>query len=149
MFDRSRAYRQITRGVLGEYLILKKKIKTLPERIETENYRLTAIRSAASESEAVAGTGANVRQERDTAIIAERDRLTSELKLAKIEVQCIEHALSLLNEKELRTIQLMDIERQYGAVDRLCAEFNYCKSMVYNIHDSALDKFSMAYNGAK
>ena len=149
MFDRSRAYRSITRGVLGEYLMMKSKIKTLPERIATETSRLTSIRSATSESSAVAGTGANVRQERDTAIIAERDRLTAELDLATREVQCIEHALSLLNEKELRTVQLMDIDHQFGAVDRLCSEFNYCKSMVYNIHDDALDKFSMAYNGSK
>lgn len=149
MLDRARAYRQITRGVLGEYLLLKGKLVSIPERIATENARLTGIRSASAESAAVSGSGGNVRQERDTAIIAEIDRLKNALKTAKADVACIELALSHLEEKERRTVELMDIQRQQGAVERLCAEFNYSRSMVYNIHDAALDKFSAIYNGAK
>lgn len=149
MYDRSRAYRQITRGVLGEYPVLKAKIRTLPARIETETLRLTSIRSALSDPTAASGAGTNIRQERDTAIIAERDRLSAELKLAEQDLKCIESALALLNEKERRIVELMDIRRQPGAVDRLCQEMNYSRSMIYNIHDGAIDKVSLAYNGCK
>ena len=41
MFDRKRAYRQITRGVLGEYTTMKNQLITLPERIATKNARIT------------------------------------------------------------------------------------------------------------
>lgn len=43
MFDRQRAYRQITRGVLGEYTTMKNQLITLPERIATENARLAEL----------------------------------------------------------------------------------------------------------
>lgn len=149
MFDRKRAYRQITRGVLGEYTTMKNQLITLPERIAAENARLTAIRSSSAESVPVSGTGANSRQERDTAIIAERDRLESRLEEIKLEISSIEKALACLDAMERRTIELMDIQRQPQAIDRLCVEFGYEKTKVYRIHDSALDKFSMLYSGGK
>lgn len=149
MYDRSKAYRAITKGVLGEYPILKAKLVSLPERIATEEARLTAIRSASAESAAVSGSGVNTRQERDIAIIAECDRLRNELRLAKKDVDCIERALAILDERERRVIELMDMQQQNGAVDRLCTEFGYERTKIYGIRNSALDKFSAAYNGAK
>ncbi len=149
MFDRARAYRSITKGVLGEYPLLKAKLVSLPERIATEEARLTAIRSASAESTAVSGSGVNTRQERDIAIIAECDRLRSELRLAKKDVDCIERALAVLDEKEHRVIELMDMQQQIGAVDRLCTELGYERTKIYGIRNRALDKFSVVYNGAK
>jgi len=149
MFDRAKAYRAITKGVLGEYLILQAKVANLPERIAAERARLTAIRSASAESAAVSGSGVNMRQERDTAIIAECDRLSSQLQLARKDLACIENALAALDEKERRVVELMDIQQQSGAVDRLCTEMGYERTKVYIIHNRALDKFSAVYNGAK
>ena len=149
LFDRQRAYRQITRGILGEYNTMKNQLIILPERIETENARLTAIRSSSAESTPVSGSGTNSRQERDIAIIAERDRLKLRLKEIKMEVSCIEKALACLDEMERRTVELIDIQQQKRAIDRLCVEFGYEKTKVYEIHDSALDKFSMLYSGGK
>lgn len=87
--DRHRAYRTITRGILGEYADNKAKLSTLPERIATERARLTAIRSSAAESQMTPSGGGNVRQDRDTAIIAEIDRLTATLDEATREVALI------------------------------------------------------------
>lgn len=149
MFDRTRAYRTITKGVLSEYPIIKTKLVNLPERIATEEARLTAIRSASAESAAVSGSGTNTRQERDIAIIAECDRLRNELRLAKKDVDCIERALAVLDERERRVIELMDIQQQPGAIERLCAELGYERTKIYGIRNGALDKFSAVYNGAK
>ena len=149
MFDRAKAYRAITKGVLGEYLILQAKVANLPERIAAERARLTAIRSASAESAAVSGSGANMRQERDTAIIAECERLCRQLLLAKRDLACIENALSVLDERERRVIELMDIQQQACAVERLCTELGYERTKIYAIRNCALDKFSSVYNGAK
>ena len=145
--DRHRAYRSITRAVLGEYLDLKASLTTLPERIETERARLTAIRSSAAESQMQPSGGGNVRQERDTAIIAEIDRLTAALAETEKEVALIERCLAQLTKDQRRTLELMDINRRYGAVEQLCDELGYERSNVYNVHDDALDRFSILYNG--
>lgn len=149
MFDRAKAYRAITKGVLGEYPILKAKLVSLPERIAAERARLTAIHSASTESAAVSSSGVNTRQKRDVSIIAECDRLKNELEVTKADIACIERALSYLSEKERRVIELMDIQQQPGAVDRLCVELGYERTKIYGIRNDALDKFSTVYNGAK
>ena len=149
MFDRPKAYRGITRGVLVEYLLMKGMLVSIPQRIATEQARLTGIRSASAEMSVVSGGGCNVRQERDIAIIAEIDRLKNELEVAQKDVACIEFALSQLDEKERRVLELKEIQKQHGAIDRLCIEFGYERTKVYDIYNTALGKFSKLYNGAK
>lgn len=144
--DRHRAYRQITRGVLGEYNDRKASLATLPERIATERARLTAIRSSSAESQMTPSGGGIVR-DRDTAIIAEIDRLTAALDEASREVSLIEQCLEQLTKEQRRTLELMDISRRYGAVALLCEELGYERSNIYNIHDDALDRFAILYYG--
>lgn len=147
--DRHRAYRSITRGVLGEYNDRKASISTLPERIATERARLTAIRSSAQESQMTPSGGGNVRQERDTAIIAEIDRLTSALEEARREVDLINQCLAELTKEQRRTLEMIDINRRYGAVEQLSNELGYERSRIYDIHNDALDRFSLLYNGQR
>lgn len=146
--DRHRAYRTITRGILGEYADNKAKLSTLPERIATERARLTAIRSSAAESQMTPSGGANVRQDRDTAIIAEIDRLTATLDEATREVALIENCLAQLRKEERRTLELMDIAPRYRAAEQLAQELVVDRSTVYRIHDDALDRFARLYHGA-
>ena len=147
--DRHRAYRSITRAVLGEYLDRKASLSTLPERIATERARLTAIRSSSAESQMISGGGGNVRQERDTAILAEIDRLTNALDEAQREVELIERCLAQLTKEQRKTLGLMDINRRYGAVEELCNLLGYERSRVYDIHNDALDRFAILYHGAR
>ena len=146
--DRHRAYRTITRGILGEFSDQKHKLVTLPERIATENARLDAIRSSAAESQMTSGGGGNVRQERDTAIIAEIDRLTDALEVAEKEVSLVERCLAELRKEERRTLEVMDIAPRYRAAEQLAEELSCDRSTVYRIHDDALDRFARLYHGA-
>ena len=147
MINRVRKMRSDTQRVLREdYNERKLQLETLPERIAMEKARQTAIRSASSESMMVKG-GGNVRQERDTAAIVEIDRLKAEFNLARREVALIEKILATLTETERRCVELMDINRQQGAADRLAEELNYDKSMVYDIYNTALDKIARLYWG--
>ena len=147
MINRVRKMRSDTQRVLREdYNERKLQLETLPERIAMEKARQTSIRSASSESMMVKG-GGNVRQERDTAAIVEIDRLKAELAVAKREVALIDKILATLSEKERRCVELMDLNRQQGAADRLAEELSYDKSMVYDIYNTALDKIARLYWG--
>ena len=148
MINRTRKLRQDTQRLLREdYQQRKAQLTTLPERIATERARLTSIRSASAESDAVRGGGGNVRQERDTAIIVEIDRLQAEMKLAAKEVKTIEKILGTLTEAEHLCVDIMDINRQRGGIERLCEELGYEKSAAYDIYNTALDKVARLYWG--
>lgn len=149
MINRTRKLRQDVQRLLREdYLQRKAQLETLPLRIATERSRLTAIRSSSAESMMSPG-GGNVRQERDTSIIVEIDRLKAELNTAKLEVRTIDRILQALSPHELRTVEVMDLYRQAGGLDRLCEELHVEKSKVYNIHDCALDTIASLYWGKR
>lgn len=148
MINRTRKLRQDTQRLLREdYKERKTQLQLLPERIATERARLTSIRSASAESEAVRGGGGNVRQERDTAILTEIDRLQAELKVAVLEIRTMDRILGTLTDQERRCVELMDLSRQQNAIDRLCDELGYERSRVYYIYDTALDKIARLYWG--
>lgn len=146
--DRHRAYRQITRAVIGEYPDRMASLETLPERIATERARLTAIRSSAAESQMQPSGAGNVRQERDTAILCEIDRLTAVLEETKREVDLVRRCLAGLDDRQLRTIEVMDMQPRYRAAEMLAEEFSCDRATVYRIHDTALDTFARLYYGA-
>lgn len=146
--DRHRAYRTITRAVIGEYPDRAASLETLPERIATERARLTAIRSSAAESQMQPSGEGNVRQERDTAILCEIDRLTAVLEETKREVELVRRCMAELDERQLRTIEVMDMQPRYRAAEMLAEEFVCDRATVYRIHDAALDKFARLYYGA-
>ncbi len=149
MINRTRKLRQDVQRLLREdYPQRKAQLETLPLRIETERSRLTAIRSASAESTMISG-GGNVRQERDTSIIVEIDRLSAELKTAKLELKTIDRIFEELSTEQLRTVELMDLSRQNGALNRLCEELHCEKSKVYDIYNTALDTIARLYFGQK
>lgn len=146
--DRHRAYRTITRAVIGEYPDRVASLMTLPERIATERARLAAIRSSAAESQMQPSNAGNVRQERDTAILCEIDRLTAVLEETKREVDLVRRCMEGLDERQRRTLEIMDMQPRYRAAEMLAEEFSCDRATVYRIHDTALDTFARLYYGA-
>ncbi len=145
MINRTRKLRQDVQRLLREdYAQRKEQLQTLPERIATERARLTSIRSASAESAMIHG-GGNVRQERDTTILVEIDRLTAELKVAELEIKTINRILEALDETERLIVEQMDLYHTKGAVDRLCSELGYERSRFYDLYDNALDKIAGLY----
>lgn len=147
MINRVRKMRSDIQRVLREdYPQRKAQLEILPERIATERARQTSIRSASAESMMIKG-GGNARQERDVCAIVEIDRLKAEYNLAKREVAVIDRILATLTETEYRCIEIMDLNRQKGALERLCSELGYEKSAVYDTYNTALDKVYKLYWG--
>lgn len=145
MINRTRKLRQDVQRLLREdYNQRKEQLHTLPERIATERARLTSIRSASAESAMLHG-GGNVRQERDATILVEIDRLTAELKLARLEVSTVDRILESLDEQSRRIVEQLDIYHIKGAVERLCKEMGYERSRFYDLYDNALDKIAALY----
>ena len=147
MINRTKKLRQDVQRLLREdYPENKERLRIIPERIATERARMTSIRAASSESSMVRG-GGNVRQERDTTAIVTIDKLKADLKVAQTEIRVIEVILATLTETERRCVELMDLNRQKGAVDRLCSELGYEKSAVYDVYNTALDRIARLYWG--
>ena len=147
MINRARKLRRDVQILLREdYLESKERIRIIPERIATERARLTSIRSATSDAGTV-HTEENSRQERDTAAIVTIDKLEADLDVAKREIKVIDGILSQLDPRERRCVELMDLSRQKGAVERLSEEFGYDRSVVYDIYNCALDKIARLYWG--
>ena len=147
MINRTRRLRQDVQRLLREdYRQCKEQLETLPLRIATERSRLTSIRSASAESMMISG-GGNVRQERDTSILVEIDRLTGELETARMEVKTIDTILGKLSKEERKIVDVMDLDRQRGGLDRLCEELCCEKSRIYDIYNTALDKIARLYWG--
>ena len=145
MINRTRMVRQNVQRLLREdYNQRREQLRTLRERIATERARLTSIRSASAES-AMIHDGGNVRQERDTAILVEIDRLTAEFELAKLEIKTIDRILESLDEQSRRIVEQMDVYHVKGAVERLCDEMGYERSRFYDLYDNALDKIAALY----
>ena len=147
MINRTRRLRQDVQRLLREdYRQCKEQLETLPLRIATERSRLTSIRSASAESMMISG-GGNVRQESDTSILVEIDRLTGELETARMEVKTIDTILGKLSKEERKIVDVMDLDRQRGGLDRLCEELCCEKSRIYDIYNTALDKIARLYWG--
>lgn len=145
MINRVRKMRQDTQRLLREdYNERREQLRTLPERIATEKARQTAIRSSSAETTGGHG-GGNSRQEADTAAIVEIDRLSAELDVARHEISLIDSILEQLTPTERRCVELMDLNRQQGAIDKLCEELAYEKSAVYDIYNTALDRIARLY----
>ena len=134
--------RRVKRLLQENHPMRKQQLQILPERIATEKARLTAIRSATSDS--VGGAGMD-REERDIAIIVQIGQLKKELTAAKMDVAVIDKILGTLTAEELRCVTLFDLEREPVALDRLCEELHREKSSVYDVYNTARDKIARLY----
>lgn len=143
--ERTELRRKVQRLLRENYPARKHQLEILPDRIRTEEARLTAIRSSVAES---TGGGQSDRQERDIAIMVTIGQLKHELTAAKFDVATIEKILGTLDPEERRCVELFDLERQPGALDRLCEELHREKSMVYDVYNTARDKIARLYWGA-
>lgn len=79
--------------------------------------------------------------------IVKKNELERNYILTKNRVELVEKGLLCLTNDERRLLELFYVDRPYDCVQKLCEEFEYEKSTIYNRKDVALRKFTMAMYG--
>lgn len=121
--------------------------ENLTEQINSLNDRLTAIRSAVTDSTPVQGGNENKREQMLISNISMRDELQKNLEAVKSEISITEKALATLTKVEKDILHRFYINRAKGYVQRLCDELYISKTELYRQKDIALKKFTMACYG--
>lgn len=119
-------------------------VASLPDEIRRVDLALTSARTSRPDS-LPGGGGEHDRLER---LVVRRDELKLRLELAELSVRSVERALDALRQDERHILEVMDIDRQRGAVERLREELCYADvSTVHRLEARALDRFSLAMYG--
>jgi len=79
--------------------------------------------------------------------IVKKNELERNLFLTKSRIELVERGLCGVTNDERRLLKLFYIDRPDDCVQKLCDEFDYEKSSIYNCKDVALRKFTMAMYG--
>lgn len=139
-------YKDWTIPRLKELPQLEKALENIPERVKTLEAEYTNIRAVRTDATPVHG-GTNTREEMLVANIAEREELTANYDIAKRKVTQLHKALSELEDKECKVLELFYIHRCKNHVERLCTELCCEKSEVYRTKDEALVKLAKILYG--
>ena len=113
--------------------------------LEMERLELDARKIKTSNPGKVVSGGGGGRQE-DALLsnIVRRQELSNRLRQAMCWVDMVKKALSALTEDEQVILRRLYVDRQKGAVDRLCFDLGLEQSSVYRRRDQALRRFTMA-----
>ncbi len=121
-------------------------LQTIP--LEVERLELDAQKIRTSDPGRVVSRGGQVREDALLSNLVKRQELSNRLQQAKCWVDTVKKALSALTEEQQLILRRLYMERQKGAVDRLCFDLGVEQSSVYRRRDAALRQFTTALYGA-
>jgi diphthamide synthase (EF-2-diphthine--ammonia ligase) len=98
-------------------------IESIPNDIALERERMTAIKSACTDSTPVQGGGSSYDDRLNNSICL-IDLLTANLHFAEKEVELTRKALDKLADEERRILEVLYIDHQKNGAERLCEELN-------------------------
>lgn len=98
-------------------------IESIPNDIALERERMTAIKSACTDSTPVQGGGSSYDGRLNNSICL-IDLLTANLHFAEKEVELTRKALDKLADEERRILEVLYIDHQKNGAERLCEELN-------------------------
>ena len=116
--------------------------------LEMERLELDARKIKTSDPGKVVSGGGGRQEDALLSNIVRRQELDNRLRQATCWVDMVKKALSALTEDEQVILRRLYVERQKGAVDRLCFDLGLEQSSVYRRRDQALRQFTMALYGA-
>ena len=122
-------------------------IANLPGEIRLLELKSSSIRSATTDGEPIHG-GGNRREEILAANIDRRAELQRNLERAQIEVDNADRAMSTLTAEQQHILQVMHVNRQRGAAERLRREMGLDDvRSVYKMEAGIIERFLLALNG--
>lgn len=130
---------------LKNYLSRKNSILSMSEQIQMLDAKMERVKGFSADSPVMGGAS----KSEDVLIncIAEKDRLTTNIEIAKKQIAMVERGLTFLSDDERTVLTMFFINRPSNHIDRLCDELGYEKSRIYEIKDQALHKFTIAMYG--
>ena len=120
-------------------------LTTIP--LEMERLELDAQKIRTSDPGKVMKQGGGRQEDALLSNIVHRQELSNRLQQAGCWVDMVKKALSALSDQEQVILRRLYVERQKGAVDRLCFDLGMEQSTVYRHRDQALRQFTMALYG--
>lgn len=121
-------------------------IESIPSDIALERERMTAIKSACTDSTPVQGGGNNYDDRLNNSICL-INMLTANLHFAEKEVELTCKALDKLADEERRILEVLYIDKQRNGAQRLCDELNCDDSTVWRKAKRALTDYCTARYG--
>lgn len=122
-------------------------IENLRDEMACLEYKSHSINSATADSSPVRG-GGNSREDMLLSNIVQREEYSQMHERATRSVAAIERAMSVLNAEELHLLDVMYINHQKNAVERLMEEYSLMEtSSVYKRINKALLHFTVAMYG--
>lgn len=115
------------------------------ERIKILEEQYVSLKGISTDTPVMGGMSRQEEKMLDN--IAERERLTESLKIAKKLVELTEKGLSVLDERERKIIKGFYFDKTDNNVERMCAEFHLEKTRLYELREIALKKFTIAMYG--
>lgn len=132
--------------LLSKYRYRLSSIDTIEEELREISAKKYKIRSATVDGSPVQG-GGNAREEALLSILDQEEDLRDSLHDAKRLVERVEKGLDQLDARHRRVLELMYIDRQYGAARRLAEELHESEAEIYRDKDEALMQFAEARFG--
>lgn len=131
---------------LGKLRKQENALANIPEQIKALQGDLVSCKVACTDRSPVQG-GGSVYEDNILNNIVKREKLKTNFDIVSKQVMNVHAALSKLDEKGLRVLEVLVIDRQGNGVNRLMQEMNYEKSQVYRLKDKALYDFTIAMYG--
>lgn len=132
---------------LRDYEDKQRAVINLTEQIKVLDEKLTAIRSATTDSTPVQGGTDNKREEMLIYNIATREELKKNLDIIEHDLSITENGLNALTDTELKILTRFYVNRSKGYVERLCDELFISKTELYRQKEDALKRFTMVCYG--
>jgi hypothetical protein len=131
-------WRKVAEDDLKHYREQRMGLQHLNEQIKEINTRIERI-AAQTKNE----------KEKTIDLYIRRDKLILARNAVEPLIRRMDESLSLLSSDERRIVERLLIDREKGAVERLCSELFLERTRVYEMRNSALRKFTVAMYGVE
>lgn len=121
-------------------------ISDIREELRVLEQRMTAIRSATSDSTPFSGGGSG-REDQLLTWITEKDALEATLAVAEMQVDMIDRALGSMTKEDLEILDLCYIHEKIGNINKLCEVLCCDVSTVYRKRNRAIRDYTIRRRG--
>lgn len=118
----------------------------IPEQLEALRESIESARGSRTDASPVQG-GSSGYEERMLNNLVKREKLRLNYRIVHRQVTAVEAALATLDDRQCRVLELLYIDKQAGAIERLMNEHGITDRQVWRVAEQALYGFTIARYG--